>query len=33
MVQANGLIVLGHGQGDVAVGDQVSVMMFEGAVG
>ena len=33
MVQANGLIVLGHAQGDVAVGDQVSVMMFEGAVG
>ena len=33
MAQANGLIVLGHGQGDVAVGDQVSVMMFEGAVG
>ena len=33
MVQANGLIVLGHAQGDVAVGDAVSVMMFEGAVG
>ena len=33
MVQANGLIVLGHAQGDVAVGDQVSVMMFEGALG
>ena len=33
MAQANGLIVLGHAQGDVAVGDQVSVMMFEGAVG
>ena len=33
MVQANGLIVLGHAQGDVAVGDPVSVMMFEGVVG
>jgi molybdopterin molybdotransferase len=32
MVQANGLIVLGHEQGDVAVGDLVSVMMFEGAI-
>ncbi|QTD44190.1 molybdopterin molybdotransferase MoeA [Ottowia testudinis] len=32
MVQANGLIVLGHDQGNVAVGDQLSVMMFEGAV-
>ena len=33
MAQANGLIVLGHAQGDVAVGDEVSVMMFEGAMG
>ena len=33
MVQANGLIVLGHAQGDVAVGEAVSVMMFEGAGG
>ncbi len=33
MVQANGLIVLAHAQGDVAVGDAVSVMMFEGATG
>jgi molybdopterin molybdotransferase len=30
MVQANGLIVLGHAQGNVAVGDAVDVMMFEG---
>ncbi|AEG93412.1 molybdopterin molybdotransferase MoeA [Ramlibacter tataouinensis] len=32
MVQANGLIVLHHGQGSVAVGDPVDVMMFDGAV-
>jgi molybdopterin molybdotransferase len=32
MVQANGLIVLHHGQGNVAIGDRVSVMMFEGAL-
>jgi molybdopterin molybdotransferase len=32
MVQANGLIVLHHGQGNVAVGDAVDVMMFEGAI-
>lgn len=32
MVQANGLIVLHHGQGNVAVGEVVDVMMFEGAV-
>lgn len=30
MVQANGLIVLDHAQGNVAVGDWVDVMMFEG---
>ena len=30
MVQANGLIVLGHNQGHVAVGDDVQVMMFDG---
>ncbi len=30
MVQANGLIVLGHAQGHVAVGDEVEVMMFDG---
>jgi len=32
MVQANGLIVLGHEQGHVAVGDLVRVMMFEGVI-
>ena len=32
MVQANGLIVLGHAQGNVAVGDAVSVLMFDGAI-
>jgi molybdopterin molybdotransferase len=32
MVQANGLIVLHHAQGNVAAGDQVDVMMFEGYV-
>jgi molybdopterin molybdotransferase len=32
MVQANGLIVLHHAQGNVAVGDEVDVMMFEGAL-
>ncbi len=31
MVQGNGLIVLHHAQGNVAVGDEVDVMMFEGA--
>jgi molybdopterin molybdotransferase len=31
MVQGNGLIVLHHGQENVAVGDEVDVMMFEGA--
>jgi molybdopterin molybdotransferase len=30
MVQANGLIVLSHHQGHVAVGDAVDVMMFDG---
>lgn len=30
MVQANGLIVLHHDQGSVAVGDEVDVMMFSG---
>ncbi|MFM6999798.1 MAG: gephyrin-like molybdotransferase Glp [Limnohabitans sp.] len=30
MVQANGLIVLNHDQGHVAVGDAVDVMMFDG---
>ncbi len=32
MVEANGLIVLHHGQGNVAVGDPVDVMMFDGAI-
>jgi molybdopterin molybdotransferase len=32
MVQANGLIVLGHTQANVAAGDPVDVMMFEGAM-
>ncbi len=32
MVQANGLIVLHHGQAGVAAGDEVDVMMFEGTL-
>ena len=32
MVQANGLIVLHHTQGSIAVGETVDVMMFNGAV-
>jgi molybdopterin molybdotransferase len=32
MVQANGLIVLHHDQGNVAVDDEVDVMMFEGVI-
>ncbi len=32
MVRANGLIVLPHSQGDVAVGDEVRVMMFDGVI-
>ena len=32
MVQANGLIVLNHGQGNVAPGDEVDVMMFDGVI-
>ena len=32
MVQANGLIVLHHGQGDVATGEAVDVMMFDGVI-
>jgi molybdopterin molybdotransferase len=32
MAQANGLIVLHHDQGNVAVGDAVDVMMFDGAI-
>jgi len=32
MVQGNGLIVLHHTQGNVAVGDEVDVMMFDGVI-
>jgi molybdopterin molybdotransferase len=32
MVQANGLIVLHHGQGNVAAGELVDVMMFDGVI-
>jgi molybdopterin molybdotransferase len=32
MVQANGLIVLGHEQGNLAAGELVSVMMFDGVI-
>lgn len=32
MAQANGLIVLHHDQGNVAVGDWVDVLMFDGAI-
>ncbi len=32
MVQANGLIVLAHDQGNVAAGDEVDVMVFDGAI-
>ena len=32
MAQANGLIVLHHGQGNVAVGDTVDVMVFNGVI-
>ena len=32
MAEANGLIMLHHGQGSVAVGDEVDVMMFEGVL-
>jgi molybdopterin molybdotransferase len=32
MVQANGLIVLNHAQGNVGAGDEVDVMMFDGAL-
>ncbi len=32
MVQANGLIVLSHDQGDVAAGDEVDVMVFDGVI-
>jgi molybdopterin molybdotransferase len=32
MVQANGLVVLHHAQGTVEVGDEVDVLMFDGAI-
>lgn len=32
MVEANGLIVLGHDQGSIAAGDTVDVMMFDGLI-
>ena len=32
MVQGNGLIVLHHTQGNVTIGDEVDVMVFEGVV-
>ena len=32
MVQANGLIVLHHGQSSVAIGDEIDVMMFDGVI-
>ncbi len=32
MAEANGLIVLHHAQGNVAAGDEVDVMMFEGGI-
>jgi molybdopterin molybdotransferase len=32
MAQANGLIVLHHGQGNVAAGEDVDVMMFDGVI-
>jgi len=32
MVQANGLLVLPHDQGDIAAGDTVSLMMFDGVI-
>jgi molybdopterin molybdotransferase len=32
MVAANGLLVLHHDQGNVDVGEEVDVLMFEGAL-
>ncbi|MET3494370.1 molybdopterin molybdotransferase MoeA [Variovorax boronicumulans] len=32
MVEANGLVVLHHDQGPIAAGEEVDVMMFEGAI-
>jgi molybdopterin molybdotransferase len=32
MVQSNGLIVLHHAQGNIAAGDEVDVLMFDGSI-
>jgi molybdopterin molybdotransferase len=32
MVEANGLVVLHHGQGNIAAGEEVDVMMFDGVI-
>jgi len=32
MVQANGLIVLHHGQGNIAAGEDIDVLMFDGSI-
>jgi molybdopterin molybdotransferase len=32
MAEANGLIVLHHAQGNVAIGDELDVLMFDGAL-
>jgi molybdopterin molybdotransferase len=32
MVEANGLIVLHHHQGNIVAGEEVDVMMFEGVI-
>jgi len=32
MAEANGLMVLHHAQGNIAVGDEVDVMMFDGVI-
>ena len=32
MSEANGLVVLGHAQGDVAAGEEVDVLLFDGLV-
>ena len=32
MAEANGLMVLGHDQGNIAMGDEIDVLMFDGAI-
>jgi molybdopterin molybdotransferase len=32
MAAANGLLVLHHAQGNVSVGDEVDVLMFDGVI-